>query len=76
MPTWKIGGIRQTAWFFVLVISFTLRLENFLSSLEELAEINKLREALCDRLEHLDDEFFLTLFWEWKLHQLEDSVIW
>ena len=40
--------------FFVLVISFTLRLEYFLSSLEALSELNELREDLCGRLEPLD----------------------
>ena len=61
-PTWRIGGVHQTAWFFfVLVISFTLYLENFLGSLEMLAEIDGIREALGSRVEPLDGEFFLTL---------------
>ena len=45
---------------FVLVISFTLCLEYFLSSLEALAELNKLREDLGGRVKPLDDGFFAT----------------
>ena len=50
--------------FFVLVISFTLRLENLLSSLEALVELNELREAFGGRVEPLDDELFLPFLWE------------
>ena len=30
-PTWRIGGVHRTVWVF-LIISFTLRVENFLGS--------------------------------------------
>ena len=63
-PTWQVGGVRRTACFFVLVISFILSLENFLSSLEALIELNNLREALGSRVEPLDDELFLPLLQE------------
>ena len=57
--TWRIGGAHQNVFF---VISFTLRVEYFLSSLEKLAELNELREALGDGFEPLDDEVFLHSF--------------
>ena len=62
--------------FFVLVISFILRLENFPCSLKAIAELKNIREALGSRFEPLDDEFFLSLLHEWKLQQLEDLVVW
>ena len=50
------------------MISFTLRLENFPISLEELAETDELREALGSGVEPFDDELFLSLLWECELH--------
>ena len=50
--------------FFVLVISFILRLENFPCSLKAIAELKNIREALGSRFEPLDDEFFLSLLHE------------
>ena len=47
--------------FFVSVISFTLRLENFLSSIEVLTELDELREDLGSGVKPLDDELFLPL---------------
>ena len=49
--------------FFVLGISFNLRLENFLSSLKAFAELDKIREALGSGFKPLDDEFFMPLSW-------------
>ena len=62
-PTWLIGGVHRTAWFFYLVISFTLRLEYFLFSFEALTELDELREALGCGVKPLDYEFFLPLLW-------------
>ena len=45
--------------FFVLNISFTLRLEYLLSSLEALAELHELREALGAGVQPFCYEFFL-----------------
>ena len=56
--------------FFVLVISFTLRLEYFLSNFEALTELNDLREALGYRFKPLDDELFLPLLRELEIYQL------
>ena len=63
-PTWRIGGVHRAACFFVLVIYFTLNLENFLSSLKALAELDKIREALGCGVYPLDYEFILSLLWE------------
>ena len=38
-PTWRIGGVHWATCFFVLVVSFTLLLENFISSLGALIEL-------------------------------------
>ena len=46
------------------VISFNLRLENSLSSLEVLAELDKIRGALGRGVEPLDNKFFLSLLRE------------
>ena len=56
-PTLWFGGVHRTA----LVISFTLRLENFLNSIEALAKLDNLRESLGSGVEPLDDELFLSL---------------
>ena len=61
-PTWWIGGVHRTD-FFVLVISFILHLEYFLSFFEALTELDDLREALGCGVEPLDYEFFLPLLW-------------
>ena len=50
--------------FFVLVISFTLRLEYFLSCFEALKELDELCEDLGCGVKPLDYEFFLSLLWE------------
>ena len=55
-------------FYFVLVISYTLRLENFLSSIEALTELNEVLEALCGGVKTLDYEFFLTNLREWETH--------
>ena len=59
----RLGGLVafNGMLFFVLVISFTLSLENLLISIKALAELNKLCEALVIRVKPLDDELFLTL---------------
>ena len=75
-PTWRIGGVQRTAWFFVLVIYFTLRLEYFLRSFEEITELDNLRVALGCGVIPLDYDFFLTLLWKVELYQLEDIVLW
>ena len=46
------------------MISFTLRLEYFLSSFEVLMEIDKLYEALGCVVEPLNYELFLTILQE------------
>ena len=50
-----------TRLLFVLVIYFTLSLEYFLRSFEELTELYELREALGCRVKPLDYELFLSL---------------
>ena len=50
--------------FFVLVIYFTLCLENFLNSIEALTKLTELHEALGRRVEPLDDDQFLPLLWD------------
>ena len=60
--------------FFVLVISFTLYLKIFLSSLKALTGLDDLYEELGSGVKPLDDEFFLPLLWECKLYQLKDLV--
>ena len=52
----RLGGLvafTGLLGFFVSVISFTLRLENFLSSIEVLTELDKLRGALGKRFQTL-----------------------
>ena len=49
---------------FVLVISFTLRLEYFLSSFDALTELDKLRESLGFGVKPLGYELFFTLLQE------------
>ena len=49
---------------FVLVISFTLRLEYFLSIFDALTELDKLRESLGLVVKPLGCELFFTLLWE------------
>ena len=62
--TWRIVDVNRTVCFLVLVISFTLRLEIFLSSFEALTELGEILEALGSRVKKLDDEFFLPFLWE------------
>ena len=62
--------------FLVLVISFTLRPESFLSIPEALTEINEFREDLCSTVNLLDNELFLTLLRESNIYQLKDLVVW
>ena len=74
-PTWRVGVIHWTACF-VLVISFTLHLENFLISLMALVKLNKICEALGSGFEPLGDGFFFPLLWEQELCQVEYIVFW
>ena len=52
--------------FFIPVISFTLRLDNFLGSSKALTELNEIRESLGFWFKLLNYQFFMSLFWEWK----------
>ena len=64
VPTWWVSGVHWTACFFVLVISFTLSLETFLSSIDALREPDDLCDDLSSIVVPLDDEFFLLLIME------------